>query len=77
MDHRDEALSDEALSAEDRYVFQKLDEAREQYETYLSIKAAADLATLRKLSDQARREVAESDVYFTPQPLTIIFDSSN
>lgn len=72
MDHRDEALS-----AEDRYVFQKLDEAQEQYETYLSIKAAADLATLRKLSDQARREVAESDTYFTPQPLTIIFDSSD
>ena len=72
MDRRDEALS-----AEDRYVFQKLDEAREQYETYLSIKAAADLATLRKLSDQARREVAESDGYFTPQPLTIIFDSSD
>lgn len=72
MDHRDEALS-----AEDRYVFQKLDEAQEQYETYLSIKAAADLATLRKLSDQARREVAESDAYFTPQPLTIIFDSSD
>ena len=41
---------DEALSAEDRYVLEMLDEAREQYETYLSIKAAADMSILRELT---------------------------
>ena len=44
---------DEAFSAEDRYVFQKLDEAHEQYEIYLSIKAGADIAALRELAELA------------------------
>ena len=53
-----------------------LDEAREQYETYLSIKAAADMTTLRELADQAKQETTKSDIGFKPQPLTITFDSS-
>ena len=67
---------DEALSAEDRYVLEMLDEAREQYETYLSIKAAADMSILRELAERAKQEPAKSDIDFKPQPLTITFDSS-
>lgn len=71
MDH-----PDEALSAEDRYVLEMLDKAHEQYETYLSIRAAADMSILRELADRAKQEPVKSDIGFKPQPLTITFDSS-
>lgn len=61
----------EAISAEDRYVFQKLDEAHEQYEVYLSIKAEADMATLRELANGANTETEDPYARFKPQPLTM------
>ena len=67
---------DEVLSTEDRYMLEMLDKAREQYEVYLSIKAAADMTILRELADLAKQEAAKSDISFKPQPLTITFDSS-
>lgn len=70
------AHPDEALPAEDQYVLEMLDKAREQYETYLSIKTAADLSILRELADRAKQDATKSDVDFKPQPLTITFDSS-
>lgn len=66
----------EVLSTEDRYMLEMLDKAREQYEVYLSIKAAANMTILRELADLAKQEAAKSDIGFKPQPLTITFDSS-
>lgn len=68
---------DEALSAEDRYVFQKLDEAHEQYEIYLSIKAEADIAALRELAELANTGTDDPYARFKPQPLTMTFRSSS
>lgn len=70
------AHPDEALPAEDQYVLEMLDKAREQYETYLSIKTAADLSILRELADRAKQDSTKSDIDFKSQPLTITFDSS-
>lgn len=64
------------FSAEDQYVLEMLDEARKQYETYLSIKAAADMTVLRELADRAKQGATKLDTGFKPKPLTITFDSS-
>lgn len=64
---------EEALSAEDRAVFQKLEEARELYDDYLAIRDAADIETIHNLAKHQQ----ESEIPpFVPQPLTISFRSS-
>lgn len=65
---------EEALSPEDRVVFQKLEEARELYDAYLAIRDAADLETIQNLA-KYQRESENPNVPFVPQPLMISFRS--